>query len=346
LPVFPDYNKSKIDHPRASIFWLFAWLKYIAQILKKINELGNQKFTVMFIPHSEKRVINLKINVYLMVFGCVLLAFVLIGFFFLSTQYSGSSRIMASKDNALNKSEASLEIMREELTQLQKSTAVFENTLENTLGALGIDKSVKNTPQNIKGDLSTFLGLEEIEDSDIQELAEIKNLNDFLVKSVEPLNEITNVLQAQKDLLVDIPTLWPLKGVRGRITANFGPSEHPFTHQWYLHKGIDIAYGYGVPIVSTAEGKVIEVEYEPMNFGNHILIRHKYGFYTKYGHLQQVNVTTGQEIQQGQVIGTMGSTGLSTGPHLHYEVRIGSEVVDPSKYLNIASGINTQRIRN
>jgi hypothetical protein len=70
-------------------------------------------------------------------------------------------------------------------------------------------------------------------------------------------------------------------------------------------------------------------------YGNFVVIRHKYGFYTKYAHLQRTYVRPGQDISQGDVLGTMGNTGLSTGPHLHYEVRIGSQVVDPVKYINM-----------
>jgi murein DD-endopeptidase MepM/ murein hydrolase activator NlpD len=79
------------------------------------------------------------------------------------------------------------------------------------------------------------------------------------------------------------------------------------------------------------------VNYEGGGFGNYIIIRHKHGFYTRYAHLLSSRVKNGQKVQQGEVIGYIGNTGLSTGPHLHYEVHIGSDVVDPYKFLNIRS---------
>jgi murein DD-endopeptidase MepM/ murein hydrolase activator NlpD len=120
----------------------------------------------------------------------------------------------------------------------------------------------------------------------------------------------------------------------------FGQNENPFTGQYYIHKGIDLStYRQGDPIVATADGQVVTVDYEAEGFGNYVIIKHKHGFYTRYAHMQQSRVTTGQRVQQGEVIGYIGNTGLSTGPHLHYEVHIGSDVVDPFKYLNIRSSI-------
>ena len=79
-------------------------------------------------------------------------------------------------------------------------------------------------------------------------------------------------------------------------------------------------------------GKIVEKGYEPLGFGNYVVIRHRYGFFTKYAHLDKLYVKEGQTVTQGQVIGRMGNTGLSTGPHLHYEVRVEGRAVDPLDY--------------
>jgi murein DD-endopeptidase MepM/ murein hydrolase activator NlpD len=122
---------------------------------------------------------------------------------------------------------------------------------------------------------------------------------------------------------------------------SFGQNENPFTGQYYIHKGIDLStYRTGDPIVATADGQVVAVEYDQAGFGYNVIIRHKHGFYTRYGHmLASSPVHAGQRVQQGEIIGYIGNTGLSTGPHLHYEVHIGSDVVDPYKYLYIRSTI-------
>jgi murein DD-endopeptidase MepM/ murein hydrolase activator NlpD len=120
----------------------------------------------------------------------------------------------------------------------------------------------------------------------------------------------------------------------------FGQNPDPFTGQNYIHKGIDIStHRQGDPIVATADGQVVAVEYEQGGLGNNVIIRHKHGIYTRYAHMLNFRVRVGDRVQQGDVIGNIGNTGLSTGPHLHYEVHIGSDVVDPYKYLNIRSSM-------
>ncbi len=293
----------------------------------------------MLVPHSERKTFNFQINLFSMLFLSVLLSGIVLGFFFLTTHYTGTSRLLSLRTTSLENSEASLEVLRDEIAELQKVARVFESTLSNTLSALGLEEGKAAPGGNARGDLASFFGVEEVQEGALREIAEVQSLRNYLKSTIEPMNEISTVLLSQKELLIDIPTRWPLKGVRGRITNNFGPSIHPFTGQWYLHKGIDIAYGYNIPIISTARGKVVDVNYEPMGFGWFVLIRHKYGFYTKYAHLDKVIVKKGQEVHQGQIVGTMGSSGLSTGPHLHYEVRIGAQVVDPGKFLSISSSL-------
>jgi murein DD-endopeptidase MepM/ murein hydrolase activator NlpD len=122
----------------------------------------------------------------------------------------------------------------------------------------------------------------------------------------------------------------------------FGQNINPFSGQYYIHKGIDIStYRSGDPIVATADGQVVTIEYTE-DFGNYVIIRHKHGYYTRYAHMLSARVRLGQRVQQGEVIGYIGNTGLSTGPHLHYEIHIGSDVVDPYKYMNIRSNIAKQ----
>ena len=314
----------------------------------KFIQSGRQKITIMLIPHSEKKVFNFQISLFALSFVSVLLVSVVVTFIWLTADFSGTNDLLASRSQDLQHSEASLEVLRNEVSDLINSTDNFQNTLAQTMGVLGMDTAVREGMVSSGGDLTSFFNVEQSESGSMSETIELQKLKTSLDNSISSLNEIGQVLNSQKELLSDIPSLWPLKGVQGHVTAIFGPSIHPFTGQWYLHKGMDIAYGYGVPIVATANGKILEVANDEKGYGNYVVVRHKYGFYTKYAHMQRMYVKPGQDITQGDVIGTMGNSGLSTGPHLHYEVHIGSQVVDPTKYINMTekSDVFTRVTRN
>ncbi len=300
------------------------------------GKIGRQKLTIMLIPHSERRVFNFQISVLALSFISILLVSLILTFIWLTADFSGTNDLLASRSRDLENTEASLEGLRNEVNLLISSTETFQKTLSQTLDTLGIETEKRESGSPKGGDLNAFFNVETAGSGTLSETMEIQKLKTALDQSVSSLDEISRILDSQKSLLSDIPTMWPLKGVQGYVTAVFGPSIHPFSGQWYLHKGVDLAYGYGVPIIATANGKIVEADYDE-GYGNFVKIRHKYGFYTKYAHLQRLYVHPGQEVSQGDVIGTMGNTGISTGPHLHYEVHIGSQVVDPVKYLNMSN---------
>ena len=131
------------------------------------------------------------------------------------------------------------------------------------------------------------------------------------------------------------PSIWPSKGV---ITSPFGSRVDPVTGAASaFHEGLDIADDYGTPIVATAAGTVTFAGYTEGGYGNLVEIDHGNGFVTRYGHNSAVLVTPGMSVKQGQVIALMGSTGKSTGAHVHYEVRINGSAVDPMVFLPISN---------
>lgn len=304
-------------------------------LFKKFINSGRRKLTVMFIPHSEEKVVNIQVSLFTLVFSGVFVLGLLVSFFWFTTHYSGNQQQLVSSKSNLREREASLEVVREEIDSLMQVAGSFSETLSKTLSSLGIETSSNESFTRSQGDLSSFFNMIETDSNSRNEVGDLKKLTASLEGAVEPLNEITDVLLSQRALLTDIPTLWPLKGVRGRVTNPFGPAIHPFTGEWYLHKGLDLGYGMGTPIVATANGKIILKDYDERGFGNYLVIQHKYGFDTKYAHMQNIYVKEGQIVKQGDILGTMGNSGLSDGPHLHYEVRIGSQVLDPAKFINM-----------
>jgi murein DD-endopeptidase MepM/ murein hydrolase activator NlpD len=126
------------------------------------------------------------------------------------------------------------------------------------------------------------------------------------------------------------PSIWP---VTGRLTDFYGPRRNPFGGGGgEFHPGQDIANAIGTPVVATANGKVIYANWQS-GYGRLIEIEHGNGITTRYAHLSKLEVVEGQEITRGQLIGLLGSSGRSTGPHVHYEVRINDETVNPMDYL-------------
>lgn len=126
-----------------------------------------------------------------------------------------------------------------------------------------------------------------------------------------------------------VPSLWP---VRGQITAGFGQRLDPFSGEGVFHAGVDISAAYGTKVEAPADGIVLQSSPES-GYGNEILVDHGFGITTKYGHLSKMFVVVGQEVKRGQVIGAVGMTGRTTGPHLHYEVIVADTPVNPAKYL-------------
>lgn len=126
-----------------------------------------------------------------------------------------------------------------------------------------------------------------------------------------------------------VPSMWP---VRGQITGGFGQRLDPLNGEEAVHCGVDISAPSGTEVQATADGVVLLAEREA-GYGNEVLVDHGDGITTKYGHLRRIDVVVGQEVKKGQVIGTVGMTGKSTGPHLHYEVRVHQTPVNPAKYL-------------
>ncbi len=132
------------------------------------------------------------------------------------------------------------------------------------------------------------------------------------------------------------PNLWP---VEGQVTGSFGERIDPFNGEGAFHSGVDISSNFGHPIIAPADGVVTFADFMG-GYGKAIMLDHGHGISTRYGHLSGFAVTTGQHIHRGDTIGYVGLSGRSTGPHLHYEVRINDTPVNPYKYLRITIASN------
>ena len=144
-----------------------------------------------------------------------------------------------------------------------------------------------------------------------------------------------NLLEQVDTYLNTIRTMPLGKPVGGRISSGFGKRTDPLNSKKAVHEGVDIRGARGDRIVATASGKVIKAM-KNGGYGNYVEIDHGNGYVTAYGHMQNYLVKQGERVKQGQVIGHVGSSGRSTGPHLHYEIRLNKKPIDPEKFMKVA----------
>jgi murein DD-endopeptidase MepM/ murein hydrolase activator NlpD len=141
---------------------------------------------------------------------------------------------------------------------------------------------------------------------------------------------VTDSLQSNAQRFASVPSIMPTPGW---LTSQFSRSRnHPLLHISRPHEGIDVAAPMGAPIIAPASGVVMRVGYET-GYGNTLEIDHGNGIVTRYAHCSRIDVKSGQRVTRGQRIAAVGSTGLATGPHLHYEIHINGKVVNPLTYV-------------
>ena len=149
---------------------------------------------------------------------------------------------------------------------------------------------------------------------------------------IERYKALLETVDAVSQEIKYIPTAWPTEP--DLITSNFGMRKDPFTYSNSFHGGVDIRGNYGTPIYAAADGIVTMAQYNG-NYGKTIIIRHSDTYETLYGHLASYKVKPGDRVKKGDIIGTMGSSGRSTGPHLHYEIINNGEPIDPLPFLQL-----------
>lgn len=163
----------------------------------------------------------------------------------------------------------------------------------------------------------------------IQKIDNLSKLKRDAVSQEELSQRLMEFFQDQNTLLAATPSIWP---VRGWVTSGFGSRKSPFTGKSTMHSGIDIATKTGTPIKSPADG-IVSFSDTKDAFGKVIVIDHGYGYTTFYGHCSKLLKKVGDKVKRGDVIANVGNTGRSTGPHLHYEVRVNGVATNPTKFI-------------
>ena len=235
-------------------------------------------------------------------------------------------------------------------TQAQKSQIQFFSDriedLENELSKMkDFDRKIRIIANLEKGqDTTPIIGIGGPSPSDIREKLKRENDKNGLIQQMrndierlkseamsreESLSELEKLLQSKKEMLAHTPSIWP---VMGWVTSGFGFRTNPFTGLTQMHEGIDISNQVGTPIIAPADGIISDIGND-LGLGKILVISHGFGMITRYAHLNKVLVRVGQKVKRGEKIAEIGTSGRTTGPHLHYEVRLDGIPVNPMRYI-------------
>lgn len=227
------------------------------------------------------------------------------------------------KKENLDKDKKQIETEKEELKNVQSQYQKERDEFQKQVNEL---KALEDEKNNIVSGLSD-------KEKDIQnQIGDLSSYNDNLKKELDQMFKNINNNSSSKGISYENAGQGFITPVSGTITCDFGPRIHPVTHKKGYHTGLDIGVPQGTPVKASKGGVVVRAEYNSV-YGNMVIIDHGNGVQTLYGHSSALLVSKGQKVSQGQVIANAGSTGMSTGPHVHFEVRVNGQAVDPKNYI-------------
>ncbi len=271
--------------------------------IKRLFKKAFTPITIMLVPHSKTRPLNLKVPFIGMFTSIILWCF---GTVYVISIAVDTFEYYKMKEKLNYYSQQFLEL-NATISALKKAENEFRR-----LFSLGSKEKV----------------LENIDTSDSGSI-DIENLKQQIKITVETVGEIKDYLHVQRDIYIATPKGFP---VRGNISSNYGRREHPGSGENEFHSGIDISTSPGNPVRATADG-IVSFSGWSGGSGNLVGLEHGHGFSTFYAHNRINAVKVGQKVHRGDVISYVGSTGNSTGPHVHYEIWKDGRHVNPQKYV-------------
>ncbi|MFA7535155.1 MAG: peptidoglycan DD-metalloendopeptidase family protein [Desulfuromonadales bacterium] len=288
--------------------------------------MSAKKFTILVIPEGSHRVrrFNVKRGAIGACLGLCLTVALAISWMTFDYFQNGLDRDELHRLKAQN---------RQQEKELQRLTASIGDLRQEMVVLAQNDAKVRVLSQLSKPRPETLVGMGGPPESDSDDLSTLQRQIDELRTAIdlrrESQEEIQGFLNDQRSLLAAKPKGWPVKGW---LTSTFGMRKSPFTGRLKMHEGYDIAARTGTAVTATADGIVSRAETAP-GYGKLVVIDHGYGYKTYYGHNSQLHVKVGQRVVRGDKIAAVGNTGSSTGPHLHYEVRLNGVPLSPKKFL-------------
>jgi len=293
--------------------------------------MSSKKFyTIMIVPHAAAKFRRVKISRNFLIGSGVFLGLIFTAglmfphYLLRATQLSAGMQRLTKENAELKKASEKFD---ESLADLRTRLAEFETKATKFAMLAGVEDA---PAQQMAAGGSSFdlKGLSPKASQAVIE-AEINTLRERSGVLQDTFRVLDSAFQKQSLLLSSTPSIYPVHGLLGN---GFGWRRDPFTGMRDFHQGLDLVAPIGTKVVAPADGIVTKAG-PAGGFGNSVFISHGYGIITRYGHLASYNVKVGQRVKRGDVVATVGTTGRSTGPHLHYELLVHQRNVDPIKYI-------------
>ena len=343
------------------------------QILKKVYEnlkkKGNEHLTLMIIPHNQSKIFHVQLTKFTIVFSLSILLTIL-AVSSLSWRYQENINPevenLYSKDDAFHHERTQYMNKLDTIYIAQKDIQMIVESIIQQMNEKGEENlflSSQQILQKAKAQIQeeskdfylrmselakkksktgfSFGAFEDALISDFEkyldesftynkDVAQYRKLNIKISQNIDNLELIHNFLTQEKEVRRSLPYSWPISG--GHITSRYGPRYSPFGYLSEFHLGVDLADQIGTPIHAAADGNIAFAGYRG-GYGRTVKIDHRFGYKTLYAHMSVITVYPGQHVKKGQLIGRVGQSGRATGPHLHFEVKIGEEHIDPMPFL-------------
>jgi len=290
--------------------------------------MANEFYTLIVVPHAKARFRKVQVSVKLMKWvggGASFLAVALVAVLFHYTRIAYEVH--------------ELRHLRSENSQLRQKTVEYEQNagkmqtkldqLQNMVKKLGVMAGLEQSLPETSGAVAGVGGPNGVTEAPLLGSGSLATMDKELTSLTARSAELEEFYRDQHTLLASTPSVWP---VRGYLSATFGNRADPFTGQRDFHPGLDISTPIGTRVQAPADGVVVTTA-ERGAYGNTVILDHGFGIVTRYGHLSGFNVKPGQRVHRGDIIGFVGSTGRSTGPHLHYEVWVRDQAQNPIQYI-------------
>lgn len=223
--------------------------------------------------------------------------------------------------------------------RMNEVNKVVENIADRDDNIYRVIFEAEPIPTNVRlagfGGSDRYNGLQGFENSDlvIRTTIRLDQLSKQVYIQSKSLDDVYKMAREKEKMLASIPAIMPVADKDlTRVASGYGMRIHPIFKVRKMHTGMDFTAPTGTEIYATGDGVVEEVMAEHHGYGKHVVIRHGYGYQTLYAHMIRFNVRPGQKIKRGDVIGYVGSTGTSSGPHLHYEVIKNGEKINPANF--------------